>query len=347
MVSPTLQGSWSTRGEVPAAATTNLLALTRSIQFGIKTLLMGVNSGGTTGGVAADSSMDWILEGSSDGSTAGMDGVDRLDGSTFTASKWVRGASGVAHSWFVLSSSTSFGLGAKVYLLVAFQGATDGQLVLTFARTPYTGGSITANPTSTTETAIGTVTVGTPINPINDSVFGVPYFLQMSRAPGGEFFFFYNRSGAGNASLLLHMGDLRGQSAGDTWPTFVLYHGNVSGRGAGTGTSLAPPSSGFNCRNHSGSARIATGGPALYNFGGSAFAGVGLKDVLKNEWATLPIPVSTVADIGFAGARGYIRDVWWVGIAPVGAGYPQAALGFQTQIVIGDGLFPSYVPAAL
>lgn len=73
-----------------------------------------------------------VCEGSSDGVTQGMDGVDRLsNGGAFNAALWVRGATSGAHTWGVIGF-----LGH--HLLLDLSGGADYYpLVVSAARTPY------------------------------------------------------------------------------------------------------------------------------------------------------------------------------------------------------------------
>ncbi len=346
MVAPTLVGQWRTQAEIPLPLTTSGENYVRSIMFLLKNGLMGTASGGTEDGATFDASMNWDLEGSSDGVTAGMDAVDRLGGATFNASLWVRNTSGSAHSWYVLSSANTFGLGGtKIYLLVSFQASSASFWTVSYARTPFTGGSITVNPTSTTEIAIGTATVGTQSQCCAENILSTPAFAQITRSPGGEFFFVTNRSSAGFANHFLHLGDFRGVNVGEVFPTYALFHTAVSTRGSGLQSTLWNPGGGFSSRRFTSNARVGTGGPVGYTTQNSSFSGSMPKDVIRNEWPTFPIFVLNY-DTGESCVRGFLRDIWWIGAAPVGSGYPFAAPGQQTQVVVGDVLIPSFVPAA-
>lgn len=89
----------------------------------------------------------WTCAGSSDGTTAGMDGVDRWM-STYTADRINGGNSGNAHSWIVLYNST---IGVWLTFDVP---ATLGNLLIYVSYAAPTGGSITARPTNANEAQI-------------------------------------------------------------------------------------------------------------------------------------------------------------------------------------------------
>jgi len=93
----------------------------------------------------------WTIVGSSDGSAAGLDGVDRWT-STYDLAKIPYSAAGTgAHGWMVLSraftvNSTSY----TVRLLLSCRGVTAGEtgrLVMVAGLGVPSGGSITADPT--------------------------------------------------------------------------------------------------------------------------------------------------------------------------------------------------------
>lgn len=81
----------------------------------------------------------WTEEGSSDGVTAGMDGVNRW-GSAFDATKIVRGASSSARSWRVLKSPVGLG---PFYVLFDYNTSNDYQINVTVSKSPFSGGTPT------------------------------------------------------------------------------------------------------------------------------------------------------------------------------------------------------------
>lgn len=135
-------------------------------------------------------SSHWTVEGSSDGVTAGMDGVDRW-GSTFDTSKLV--VAGSERSWIVLKSPATFTDG-PIYVCLHIAPVFTG-LAQQIAVTPFTGGSINAPPTSTT---------------FRNAAANDAYFQLLVTAPGvtnlrahytvdseGHFRFFMSQNGSG------------------------------------------------------------------------------------------------------------------------------------------------------
>jgi hypothetical protein len=132
------------------AGATNLLISQEHIWFW-KALLTGEAG---TGGYAG--SGKWAVIWSSDGVTAGMDGVDRLRGTPYTgqfsdpgtAAKFVRAAAGSPHSGITLKSPDALG---PYYLTLDYVTAADNRIAVIYSKNAPTGGSITARPTATDE----------------------------------------------------------------------------------------------------------------------------------------------------------------------------------------------------
>lgn len=127
----------------PSQAT--LLQQAQYYQWYMTHMPMGAAAaGGLTGGL-------WSCLGSSDAVTAGLDGVDRW-GAAFDATKIVRAAAGIAHSWFVIQSPASFGAGTgPYYMIVDFSTGVDSLTTLVFSKNAPTGGTTLNRPTATDE----------------------------------------------------------------------------------------------------------------------------------------------------------------------------------------------------
>ncbi len=143
----------------------------------------------------------WTVEGSSDGVTAGMDGVDRW-GSTFDTSKLV--VAGGPRSWIVLKSPPTFTDG-PVYMVIHLAPIFTG-LALQLSVTPFTGGDINNPPTSTTWRNASA----------NDA-----YFQLLGTAAGvtnlrahfsvdseGHFYFFMSQNGSGLVNGFLTVNEI-------------------------------------------------------------------------------------------------------------------------------------------
>lgn len=93
----------------------------------------------------------WTCEGSSDASTAGYDGVDRL-GSTFDVTKWTRVTNaGTPHTWIVLKHAT---LG--IWFCLDYVGLADYNVAMWVSTAAFSGGTTSNRPTSASESQFGT-----------------------------------------------------------------------------------------------------------------------------------------------------------------------------------------------
>jgi hypothetical protein len=127
------------------AASTSTADQVRGFLWYVKAWLTG-QIGGATRGL-------WTVVGSSDGATAGMDGVDRW-GAVYDGTKLIRAAAGNAHSWMVLRSPgiTAGGLTSVPFYMIIEWSASDVAPTFYGCKALPTGGTITARPTSTDET---------------------------------------------------------------------------------------------------------------------------------------------------------------------------------------------------
>lgn len=127
----------------------------RGIAWAFKAMLTGQLTGinGVSGPPPVGSR--WTVEGSGDGTTFGMDGVDRW-GSTYNPATLPWGTnSNATRPWIVLKAPTA--LGPRyicIYLWTNSTTATEYSWYLIVSTTPFTGGANNARPTSTTEQAI-------------------------------------------------------------------------------------------------------------------------------------------------------------------------------------------------
>lgn len=118
----------------------------------------------------------WTILGSSNGTTAGMDGVDRW-GRPFNASNLVYGSNGSAHSWIVLQSPVALG---PIYVTIAYDKTGFYESVSWyFSYAAPTGGSTTQNPTvpSPSESYVN----------INNDAYGANYRFHGAMADDGSF----------------------------------------------------------------------------------------------------------------------------------------------------------------
>lgn len=333
-----VDSSWWTRGEVVAPDSTSLLRATQSWLWMLKEGLLNTLAGGTVAGTRTGASV-YTVVGSSNGTTAALDGVDRW-GSTFTPANIVRAPAGTAHSWIVLQNT---GLG--VWILIDHIGSSDGQCLISYARTAFTGGSITTAPTSTTQLVFGASTLSAFAH-LAETLFGVTYRFGISVNSSGEFHVVYNRATSGYFTSYLTLGTFRSQRPGDVWPNYGTFHQNASGRGAGLSASVFSTSI-CSIRNVNNTGRSSFGGiTSTYTFGSTGFEGSAVGDSAVSQLMSLPLFAVTLDGAANAGYRGTVQDLYIANSAgAVGGFYPPT--GPQQYILVNQLLVPFLVPVLL
>lgn len=159
---PTLTRSW--QFAVNQSFADGALANWRAILRAIKNQLIG--AGGLTWtdgtGTTITPAGNWTVIGSSDGTTAGLDAVDRWAADA----NLVFANAGSAHSWIVLQQT---GISATFQMLIALDSNGIGYTcTINVSHVAFTGGSTTANPTSASSTPVlasanwGAANGGTP-----------------------------------------------------------------------------------------------------------------------------------------------------------------------------------------
>lgn len=147
----TLSGSWKSNGDFVIPSVATALIACKATLWSLKAMIKGDAVGpsnGHTGAIAAGSR--WTHHQSCDG--ASVSSVTDLWGTSFDETKIIRGTGGAARSWIVLRSPNAL-LDGPWYLVIAFNGTADDRATFTLSRTAPTGGTTTAHPTSSVETA--------------------------------------------------------------------------------------------------------------------------------------------------------------------------------------------------
>lgn len=323
-----LSKTYYTRMNVPVADFSTSTNLMKSIVWALKAFMKGEISTGTVGSEGdAPSSSYWTVEASSDSVSANLAGSD-LWTSTFNASKIVRAAAGVAHSWIVLKSPAALG---PFYVCIDIAGAADTTAMSIFAsKTAFsTGGTITARPTSATEWTV--MPNGSTFFEAVNQAYSVHYICDAN----GAFTFHTSKNSAGIFSGLVAMLPLIGTKPSEAHNLFGAWHHFTSSRGAPTGTGIA-----WNGRTYNNGA-VMSGGMQASTFGGQAFAGsIGANAADGSKWDVLPVILGNV-NASAAGIRGQVPDVGIVGTPAVGASDPSTSA--QERFVAGDFLFPGSV----
>lgn len=342
---PILAKTWFTRANIPMPDQSTAALMEKSMVWLLASVLLDLVSTGTTAGSRAANSI-WTCIGSSDSSTAGLDGSNRWT-STFTASKLVWAASGVAHSWIVLYNST---LG--LYLCLDLVNATATNLGIFFSSTAFTGGSTTTRPTATKEFTCGDAATASPVAGtfstfIADTSVATAQYAHFSVDESGRFNFAQSRTTAGLFHSFLFLANTTNTHSNDNTPYFAGLDAQAASRGAptwggpGGGAGLAR-SLRIGGRKADDSGNMTTGGPGgilVNNVGGTAAWDAQPVDTRSGVWNSWPIVMYDTSSAGsYYGYRGQLQDLYAVGAPTVGGSYPTT--GSPTQHVIGSMLVP-------
>lgn len=328
-----LSRTWYTRYNAPVADNSTSLLLAKSIIFAFKSCLRGQASSGslgdTDGGVlAAPSSSYWTCEGSSDGATAGMDGTDRWTAS-FDATKIVRGTAGVAHSWIVLKSPTTITTG-PYYMMISWDTGSDQSLTVQFAKSPFTGGTATANPTAPANAAsvMSSFTFAEAVTQ--------PHRFHYTVDADGNFFFLTSKNTSGIFNwCIIGCALVDYETSTDTHVFFMSQNHATTGRGVPDPNSFA--NTFFRGRSYNNGAQHA-GGHLRWGTGGMSDLSSTLgQNIMRTKWDTWPVHV-VEATAGITGIRGKFPDLMLIGAAPVGSNDPNTTT--PERVVAGGYLIP-------
>ena len=210
---------WWTSANMALASFSTAARCAHSSIWALGAMLTG-NQSGTNGPEGArPSGVNWTLVGSSNKLTAGIDSTDRLHfAGAFTDGDWVRATAGTAHSWFVLQSPAGL-LNGPWYLCFDYIGPTNDQTCsLVISKNVFSGGSITARPTS-----------------VNESVLTSVQFCSTTAAAGkthlvidanGGFRWLRSRNATGYFDTFISVESLVESHSGDLSRTFLHWHFN-------------------------------------------------------------------------------------------------------------------------
>lgn len=330
---PALIRTWSARGNRPNAANSSALLIAQSTIFALKEHMKDTAAGGSVGGTRNPASV-WVTKGSSDGTTFDTSGTDLI--TSHTNLVWAAGN----HSWWWGENVAS-----GYQCVIACYGGTSSAIGLAFApiSTPFTGGSLTARPTSTQEFMWGTTTTGATVVAtfLADVVTGNNNYTHYVTADDGQFWFLTSRSGLGIFTTVAGFAKPTGSS--DPRAAFVIGSTSLSGRGAMGRSVIFDSGNGAVSRAPNGVA-TATGGLQVPGYaGGSHYLAVNGVDANTGKYLAFPVDAFSAA-VGQAAYRGRFVDLVAVGTRPVGDSFPSTAA--QERVVVGDTMlpFPTVVP---
>jgi hypothetical protein len=321
---------------------TSAATMLKSVLWGLKAALKGEITGGTLGPAGSiPSGARWTVYYSCDGTTAGTanDGVDRWGGGTYDGTKIVRASSG-AHSWMVLKSPTALATGGPYYLIIDYLSAADHQCIFVLSKAAPTGGTTSARPTSTDETALAATQFGD--NGSWNTFTGRCHFTTDAN---GSFWFLTSRSSSSKLNAVIGVNVLTNlRQSADAWPVVLMVEGasattNIMLEG---GTILRSSSTqrtrAYNPIGPTTTAAVC--GVAVLDVAGASGFGADMAGSFfaDGKYDTFPCPVyvSTAALKGF---KGELPDCLQMSATP-GSGSRYPATGNIDKTLCGGVLLP-------
>lgn len=319
------------RGNKPYEDNSTQLNLARSVIFALIQNLIDTATGGTTSGTRHANSIA-VVKGSSNSVSFSTAGVNHIS----ARSNLVWAAVGVAHSWIWLELPT-FGYQIVIDCITGVE--TTISIAATRIAVPFTGGSLTARPTSTEEFLWGTTSTGsTAVSYLADTTTGGTNNTHFACTDDGQFKFMASRAGTGIVFLYIALVRTSGASSGDIRNVFWLGGASSSARGAPSKAMLETSVGGCIGRNPNGAAIQTQGGVGVLSAGGTSLTGSGsgyTTDAISGKWNSTPCAVWGAVSAGSQYAyRGMVPDLYTITTATIGASIPSAAA--QTRIVVGD-----------
>lgn len=306
---------------VPSDQTTVALQ-SKSMLWYIKAFLKG-EIGGAAQGL-------WTCAGSSDASSAGMDASDRWT-SSFDATKLTRASGAVAHSWIVLQSPAGLGDGPW-YMLLDWNTSNDYQVNLYFSKTAFTGGSVTARPTSAVEWS------NTSQQFTNASITAAHMFGLLSS--DGDFHVKFGQDSSAVFTFALSFFALTETKTGDAHNGWSYVEYSVSGGVWQLSNLNVTSSAKVKGRNKDNTAAVTASMTAeIVTAGTYAMTDVGTADATDSAYNDAPIRLQ-VDTVAHKSRRGRLRDIMWAPTAAaVGLVEPAAGPSY-TSTVVGDTWHP-------
>lgn len=281
------------------------------------------------------------MYGSSDGTTAAFDGVDRC---TLDAN-YTWAAAGVNHSWFVTKSPTNNpSTGKSIYIGVSCStGATNQNKVnVWFSSAAPTVAATNADPTWTankTRTIANFQLARSPVANVHS---------HQLKNTAGDFVFFVSTDGVGYAASFFGYFTTVNPETGLLYPCWVACNYTDSGVG---GFFSAASWTTANCACWGNDDLVATTGCGILDFyqnGGSwllQFDGIKGTVVDPNAWPRMPVPIGMVHTVSGGTTGGFVGVLVDIGLAPTGSNTPQArgepGTGSTELAKVGVGWFPT------
>jgi len=287
MALPVLTKTWQISPNNTITSAGSVLLTDSRVWWTIKEQLIGFGT------------LPWTVRGSSNGTTAGMDAVDRW----VTETDIVKNFAGSAHSWIVLRQT-----GIATNFEICIDANHSAGWLGTFVVSPsagFTGGSTTARPTATDEMILlNTTTWGSQFD-------GQHQIHAWQSTDGASTIVQVWRSGT-NQSLFLLLCKPNDPVTGWSNPSFSAVVAN-------NGNAIAAPYSTFWTSSGAGPVRgrapsgiifINFGGEAITNAGNPAAISLNAASTFSGEWPFFPIGGSTFTSPNNS-RLGVVPDLWW------------------------------------
>lgn len=301
------------------------------------TMLTG-NQSGTNGPEGArPSSVYWTLVGSSNSSTAGIDATDRLHlTGSFTIGDWVSvAAGGTPHTWFVLQSPSGL-LDGPWYMCIDYIGSDVEHLTIVVNNAVFSGGSTSARPTSTGESAAtGQSFISTTAGASK---------AHLSTDANGGFRLALSRNGTGFFSTAFGIEPMVEYHSGDAARTVLWWSFLDSGSGAMTTNNNWI----MRGKLQDNSASSTTLGIAdlVFRPSGSDINTLTTTNSIDSTVDALPVAYIMDTNASHHGIRGRLPDMWMVG-AQIVPGSTVPGSGSPERMMVGQWLIASSVAPSL
>jgi hypothetical protein len=256
----------------------------------------------------------WIVMGSSDGATAGMDGVNRWKpAGTWDFTKLVWNNAGSAHGWIVLRQAALF---STCELCIDLSYTNPAFITFIWGITAFTGGTTLNRPTTTTSVTLINQTWWAPNS---GSWLGGGYVHVMQSTDGecSRVVFMWD-----DIPILFWIFDkVKNPVAGWTLPVVVYVGNNANNLTSVMTVVWYSDTARLNTRTPAAgnAALFMTGeGYGAYNF--YEYTALTQPNQLSGEVTVFPIGLVSETT-GFKGRHGELYDIWW-GPTGIAAGTP-------------------------
>lgn len=359
MSSPLVAGSWWGQVNVPFNDTSTAPLINKSWMHALKEMLKGTItlSGTSTSSSLRPEGSKWTVVGSSDGTTALLDGIDRLTGTvpnSFDSTKWVQAVSGTAHSWIVLKSPDALG---PLWFCIDGNSATTTTWGLIVSREAFvlTAPLHTASRPHTNKGMAPGLGASEPIQTTNLAIIADNTTAQVHRAhiavdASGAFHFMTSRNGQQCFNAWLSLFRSVDTTPDDTMYNYFMAYDNSTqiGQGSPVWNTVAQTAARVGRRSVDGETPIGAGGFCYWGFGASNFSFTATVDVSASVTGSHRLFPPYIQDLTTQAHswRGRMPDAWVIGnaFAP-GDQYPGPSDVSMT--VVGDLLIPLTLSASL